>query len=203
MCPMVPQVSPVTQLLREWSSGNESAAQELAPLVYGELRRLADGYMRRERADHTLQPTALINEAYIRLVDQKQPEWQSRSQFFRFSARLMRQILVDHARARQAEKRGGNEERLALEEAEHIGTKSPHELTAIEDALTRLATFDDRKAQIIELKFFGGMTEDEMAEALGISVRTLGRELRLAKSWLARALKSPSNGRDYSPIPPE
>jgi RNA polymerase sigma factor (TIGR02999 family) len=200
---MASPASDVTQLLREWSKGNESAVEELTPLVYRELRRLADSYMRRERPDHTLQPTALIHEAYLRLVDQKQPEWQSRSHFFRFAAHLMRQILVDHARARQAEKRGGEGERVPLEEAEVCGNERPADLTALDEALTRLAAFDERKVQIIELKYFGGMNEDEIAQALGISVRTLGRDLRLAKAWLAQILTSPPDGRSTRPIPPE
>ena len=159
----------VTRLLREWSSGNNSVVDELTPLVYRELRRLADAYMRRERPDHTLQPTALIHEAYIRLVDQKHPEWQSRSHFFRFASHLMRQILVDHARARHAEKRGGDLQRVPIEEADPLGNWPSIDLMTLDDALTRLASFDERKAQIVELRFFGGMTDDEVAEALGIS----------------------------------
>jgi RNA polymerase sigma-70 factor, ECF subfamily len=183
--------SNVTQLLREWSKGNESVLDQLTPLVYQELRRLADGYMRRERPDHTLQPTALIHEAYIRLIEQGQPEWKSRSHFFRFAAHLMRQILVDHARARRAEKRKAGEQRVPLEEAEALSPEPIANLEAVDEALTRLGSFDERKAHILELKFFGGMTEEEIAEALGISVRTLGREMRLAKAWLSKALTSP------------
>ena len=178
----------VTQLLREWSRGDQSVVDQLTPLVYSELRRLADGYMRRERADHTLQPTALIHEAYIRLIQQSQPEWHSRSHFFRFAAHLMRQILVDHARTRRAEKRGGDVERVPFEEASVAVTHEALDVVAVDQALERMASFDQRKAQILELKFFGGMTEEEIAEALGISVRTLGRELRLAKAWMAQAL---------------
>ena len=195
--------SDVTQLLREWSRGNDSVVAELTPLVYRELRRLADGYMRRERPDHTLQPTALIHEAYLRLVDQKQPEWQSRAHFFRFASHLMRQILVDHARARHAEKRGGDVQRVPLEEADALGDEPPVDLLALDEALTRLASFDERKAQIVELKFFGGMTDHEVAEALGISVRTLGRDLRLTKAWLGQILTSRADGRSTRSIPPE
>lgn len=195
--------SAVTQLLREWSKGNDSVLEDLTPLVYSELRRLADGYMRRERPDHTLQPTDLIHEAYLRLVDQKQPEWQSRSHFFRFAAHLMRQILVDHARARQTQKRGGDAHRVPLEKAEMRGHEAQVDLMALDEALTRLALLDERKAQMIELKFFGGMTDDEMADALGISVRTLGRDLRLAKAWLAQFLTSPPDDQIKGSIPPE
>jgi RNA polymerase sigma-70 factor, ECF subfamily len=182
--------SDVTQLLREWSRGDQSVVDQLTPLVYSELRRLADGYMRRERPDHTLQPTALIHEAYIRLIQQSQPEWHSRSHFFRFAAHLMRQILVDHARTRRAEKRGGDAERVPFDEMAIAAVSEAVDVLAIDEALERMASFDPRKAQILELKFFGGMTEDEIAEALGISVRTLGRELRLAKAWMAQTLVS-------------
>jgi RNA polymerase sigma-70 factor, ECF subfamily len=182
--------SDVTQLLREWSRGDQSVVEQLTPLVYSELRRLADGYMRRERPDHTLQPTALIHEAYIRLIQQSQPEWHSRSHFFRFAAHLMRQILVDHARTRRAEKRGGDAERVPFDGMEIAAASDAVDALAIDEALERMAAFDPRKAQILELKFFGGMTEEAVAEALGISVRTLGRELRLAKAWMAQALIS-------------
>jgi RNA polymerase sigma-70 factor, ECF subfamily len=182
--------SDVTQLLREWSRGDQSVVDQLTSLVYSELRRLAEGYMRRERPDHTLQPTALMHEAYIRLIQQSQPEWQSRSHFFRFAAHLMRQILVDHARTRRAEKRGGDVERVPFEEMAIAAPSEAVDVLAVDEALERMASFDPRKAQILELKFFGGMVEEEIAEALGISVRTLGRELRLAKAWMAQALAS-------------
>jgi RNA polymerase sigma factor (TIGR02999 family) len=162
----------------------------LTPLVYSELRRLADAYMRRERTGHTLEPTALIHEAYLRLVEQKQPEWESRSQFYRFAAHLMRQILVDHARALRAQKLARGE-RVPLEDAEAIGVGRPADLIELDEALARLEQLDRRKAQIVELKFFGGMTENEAAEAIGISERTLRRDLRLAIAWLAQALGRP------------
>src|SRR5262245_33337672 len=199
---MASEAGNVTQMLLEWSKGNQCVIEELTPLVYRELRRLADAYMRRERPDHTLQPTALIHEAYLRLVDQKQPEWESRSHFFRFAAHLMRQILVDHARTRNAQKRAAPE-RVPIEEAEMAGGERPADLMALDEALTRLASFDERKAQVIELKFFGGMTEDEIAEALGISLRTLGRDLRLAKAWLEQFITSQPHGRIAFSIPPE
>lgn len=182
--------SDVTQLLREWSRGDQSVVDQLTPLVYSELRRLADGYMRRERPDHTLQPTALIHEAYIRLIQQSQPEWHSRSHFFRFAAHLMRQILVDHARTRRAEKRGGDAEKVPFDDMAIVAASEPVDVLAVDEALERMASFDPRKAQTLELKFFGGMSEEEIAQALGISVRTLGRELRLAKAWMAKALVS-------------
>jgi RNA polymerase sigma-70 factor, ECF subfamily len=190
----------VTQLLQEWSKGNQSVLEELTPLVYRELRRLADTYMRRERPGHTLQPTALIHEAYLRLVDQKQPAWESRSHFYRFAAHLMRQILVDHARARKAQKRARGE-KAPLTDAEVIDSGRPADLLALDKALDQLEQFDKRKAQIVELKFFGGMTEKEAAEAIGISERTLRRELRLGKAWLAQAIRQP-HGRIGSSIPP-
>jgi len=198
-----PMSSAVTQLLREWSNGNDSVVEELTPLIYSELRRLADSYMRRERPDHTLQPTALIHEAYLRLVDQRQPEWQSRSHFFRFAAHLMRQILVDHARARCAHKRGADAQRVPLEDADLFGAEAPVDLMALDEALTRLASVDERKVQIIELKYFSGMTDEEAADALGISLRTLGRDLRLAKAWLAQTLSSPPDVRVEGSFPPE
>jgi RNA polymerase sigma-70 factor, ECF subfamily len=192
----------VTQLLREWSSGNNAALEKLTPLVYRELRRLADTYMRRERSGHTLQPTALIHEAYLKLVEQKQPAWESRSQFYRFAAHLMRHILVDHARARRAQKRAGGE-KVALADMEVVASGRPASLIALDEALNRLEQLDKRKAQIVELKFFGGMTEAEAAEAIGVSERTLRRELRLARAWLAQAMEVPAHGRIISSIPPE
>lgn len=191
--------SDVTHLLREWSKGNQIVLEELTPLVYRELRRLADTYMRRERPGHTLQPTALIHEAYLKLVDQKQPAWENRSHFYRFAAHLMRQILVDHARARRAQKRAGGE-KVPLEAAEAIGSARPADLIALDEALNRLEEFDKRKAQIVELKFFGGMTENEAAEALGVSERTVRRQLRLAKAWLAQAMGQRAHSRMGSSI---
>jgi RNA polymerase sigma factor (TIGR02999 family) len=146
--------------------------------------------MRRERPGHTLQPTALIHEAYLKLVDQKQPAWESRSHFYRFAAHLMRQILVDHARGRRAQKRAGGD-KVPLAGAEVSDRERPADLIALDEALDRLEQFDKRKAQIVELKFFGGMTEDEVAEALTISERTLRRDLRFAKAWLAKAIRHP------------
>jgi RNA polymerase sigma-70 factor (ECF subfamily) len=202
MSPVVAPTGDVTHLLREWSNGNRAALEELTPLVYRELRRLADTYMRHERPGHTLQPTALIHEAYLKLIDEKQPAWESRSHFYRFAAHLMRQILVDHARSRRAQKRTGGD-RVPLADAEGIGSARPADLIVLDEALNRLEQFDKRKAHIVELKFFGGMTENEAAEALGISERTLRRELRLARAWLAQAIGPLAHGRAASSIPPE
>jgi RNA polymerase sigma factor (TIGR02999 family) len=182
---------PVTRLLRQWSEGDTSVLNELTPLVYQELRRLANSYLRRERPDHTLQPTALIHEAYLRLIDQGQPEWRSRSHFFSFAAHLMRQILVDHARAHHAGKRGGSGQRVPLEHAEIFAPEREADLVALDEALTALAAFDERKARILELRFFGGMSLEETAEALGVSVRTIDREMRMARAWLYQALMTP------------
>jgi RNA polymerase sigma-70 factor, ECF subfamily len=178
----------VTQLLVSWSNGDESALGHLLPVVYQELRKVASGYMRRERLDHTLQPTALINEAYLRLVDQSLPEWKGRTHFFGVAAQLMRQILVEHARSRGAAKRGGKQERVDLEESVVLNPDRPSRLIALDDALTALEAIDRRKSRVIELRFFGGLTVEEIAGSLGISVATVGRELRLAQAWLHREM---------------
>jgi RNA polymerase sigma factor (TIGR02999 family) len=190
MLPMPLSSDPVTQLLRQWSQGDESVVNELTRLVYQELHRLASSYIRRERPDHTLQATALIHEAYLRLVEQKQSEWHSRSHFFGFAAHLMRQILVDHARAHKAEKRGAGAERISIEEAEAIAPERAENLMALDEALTALASFDQRKAHIMEMRFFGSMSLEEIAQAVGISVRTVDREMRLARAWLYQSLRS-------------
>lgn len=175
-------------MLLDWRSGNKDALVELMPLVYDELRRLAAHYMRRERAQHTLQPTALVNEAYLRLVDIK-ISWQDRAHFFAVAARLMRRMLVDHARANGRDKRGKNEPKVPLEEVDTV-PQTPHSgLIALDEALKNLATFDRRKSEIIELCFFGGLNNDEVAEALGISRATVQRDLRLARAWLKHELR--------------
>lgn len=179
----------VTQLLLAWSAGDQSALEQLMPLVYDELRRLANAYMRRERANHTLQPTALVNEAYLRLADQKSMRWQNRAQFFGIAAKLMREILVDHARRRMAEKRGGEErQRLSLSAAERIVDKPEIDLLALNDALGDLAKFDQQHSRIVELRFFGGLTIAETAEVLNISHATVERDWNLARAWLRREL---------------
>jgi RNA polymerase sigma factor (TIGR02999 family) len=177
----------ITRLLRRWSQGDRDALDQLMPAVYEELHKLAGSYLRHERPGHTLQPTALINEAYMRLVKQDFPEWQSRRHFFGVAAQLMRQILVEHARARAAAKRDGGQ-KLSLDEALIFSEEKAGELVALDDALTSLAGFDERKARIIELRFFGGLSLEETAEAMGISIATIGREMRLAQAWLHREM---------------
>jgi RNA polymerase sigma-70 factor, ECF subfamily len=178
----------VTALLLEWGRGKPSALDELVPLVYGELRRLADHYLRNERRAQTLQPTALVNEVYLKLVDLNQMEWQNRAQFFGVAANLMRQILVDHARARLAEKRGGGLQRLSLSDAVSFFEQKDLDLLALDDALTALARLDLQQCRVVELRFFGGLTIEETAVALGISPMTVKRDWRTAKLWLRREI---------------
>ena len=185
----------VTQLLVRWSEGDAGALERLLPLVYGELRRIASNQLRHERPDHTLAPTALVHELYFRLVDQSRTSWQNRAHFFGLAAQLMRRILVDHARAQQAEKRGGSITRISLDEmlaedAEPSGEDAgaAADVLAIDDALERLAALDPDQARIVELRFFGGLTVDETASVLKRSPRTVKREWRLARAWLYRAL---------------
>jgi RNA polymerase sigma factor (TIGR02999 family) len=177
----------VTELLRSWSDGQQEALERLIPLVYAELRRLARGYMRGEREGHTLQTTALINEAFLRLIDWKNVSWQNRAHFFGVSAQLMRRILVDFARSRNA-KRGGDVSRVILDEA-LIPAVSRTDVVAVDDALKSLEALDLRKAKIVELRFFGGLSTEETAEFLKISTSTVEREWRLAKLWLVRELR--------------
>jgi RNA polymerase sigma-70 factor, ECF subfamily len=178
----------VTQLLQAWSEGNQGALEELMPVVYDELHRLARHYMADERAGHTLQTTALVNEAYLRLADSPQPSWQNRAQFFAVCAQVMRRILVDWARSRQAMKRGGEMRPLELEEALVVAAAPGADLVALDDALTALAAVDPRKSQVVELRFFGGLSVEETAEVLKVSADTVMRDWRLAKSWLRREL---------------
>jgi RNA polymerase sigma factor (TIGR02999 family) len=179
----------ITELLLKWSDGENSALEQLMPLVYDELRRLAVRYLRHERANHTLQPTALVNEAYMRLVDQHRVEWQNRAQFFGFAAKLMRNILVDHARTRQTVKRGGNQFRVSLDSNKQAGLKPQIEFIAVHEALERLETFDPQKARIVELRFFGGLSIEETAEVLNVGHATVERDWKLAKAWLKRELE--------------
>ncbi len=174
----------VSLLLRAWRGGDQLALEKLMPLVYDELRRLAHRYMVREKAGHTLQTTALVNEAYLRLVDLKQIEWQDRAHFFAISARFMRRILVDFARSRGYQKRGGDAKQVSLDESVFVSPEPGAELVRIDEVLSALAEFDERKAKVVELRFFGGMTEDETAEVLHVSRETVKRDWRLAKSWL-------------------
>lgn len=178
----------ITQLLRRWGQGDRAALDHLMPIVHEELRKLAGAYLRNERPDHTLQPTALINEAYIRLIKQDFPQWQSRRHFYGVAAQLMRQILVDHARARGAAKRGVVERKLSIDEALTFSQERTADLVALDDALTRLARFDERKVRIIELRYFGGLSLGETAETLGISIPTIVRQIRLAQAWLLREM---------------
>jgi RNA polymerase sigma factor (TIGR02999 family) len=181
-----PSVSPhrVTQLLAQWSRGDNAAFAELTPLVYEELRRLAHHFMEGQRPDHTLQTTALVNEAYLRLADQTNPRWQNRAHFFAVAARAMRQILVSYARSQQAQKRGGGAFQVELDEVAIVSPEQSKEIVDLHEALERLATLDSRKAQVVELKYFGGLNYDEMAEVLKISRVTVRRDWEFAKIWL-------------------
>jgi RNA polymerase sigma-70 factor (ECF subfamily) len=183
---MQPSSAEVTRLLVELRSGNPEAEAKLIPLVYQHLHRLAASYMRRERPDHTLQTTALVNEAYLRLVPQKEKEtgWRDRAHFFGVAARLMREILVEHARARHAGKRGGRVEKLSLDQALEFSPARSRELIELDDALECLGRLDPQQARVVELRFFGGLTVEETAEVLGISPRTVKRDWAVARAWL-------------------
>ena len=187
----IPSPPAVTQLLRAWSDGDEKALERLLPLVEAELRRLARGYMSRERGGHTLQPTALVNEAFLRLIDARHVRWQDRAHFLGIAARLMRRVLVDHARSRGYQKRGGGAARVTLNEALAVapGPALDLDLVALDRALEGLAVVDARKARVIELRFFGGLSVEETAEVLHLSTDTIKRDWRLAKLWLLRALE--------------
>jgi RNA polymerase sigma factor (TIGR02999 family) len=179
----------ITQLLIRWKSGDQAALEKLMPLVYEELRRLAGNYLRRERQDHTLQPTALVNEAYLRLVDQRNANWQNRAQFYGIAAQLMRRILVDHARVKHAEKRGGSrQERLSLSSAQELSAKPNLDVLALHEALEELASLDPQQARIVELKFFGGLSIEQTAEVLGVGHATVERDWKMARAWLRRKL---------------
>ena len=178
----------LTGLLVAWSRGEESALEQLTPLVLGVLRRLARSYLRRERGDHTLQTDALVNEAYLRLVDLSQIEWRDRAHFFALSARLMRRILVDYARSRKVQKRGGGGQRIAIDDIEGFPVDRGVDLVALDDALSALAVIDPRKAQVVELRFFGGLSVAEMSETLNVSEQTIMRDWRFARLWLLREL---------------
>ena len=183
-----PSPHEVSQLLLAWSDGDQSALEKLVPLVYTELRRLASHYMGRERAGHSLQTTALVNEAYLRLVDYKRMQWQSRAHFFAVSAQLMRRILVEHARSRRHLKRGGGAPLVSLEEAAVIAEGQDADLVALDEALESLALIDQRKSRVVELRFFGGLSVEETAEVLKVSPVTVMRDWSTAKAWLYREL---------------
>jgi RNA polymerase sigma factor (TIGR02999 family) len=174
----------VTRLLRAFREGNGDAERKLLDIVYGELHRIAERYMRRERSDHTLQPTALVHEAYVHLVGQRAKDWQNRAHFYGVAAQVMRRILVDYARSHAAAKRGGGEHAVPLEYSIALSDVKPDEVMAVDEALSRLAEFDARQSRIVELRFFGGLTEAETAEVLGLSSRTIKREWAVAKAWL-------------------
>jgi len=186
----MPTFSPqeITELLVAWGNGDEAALDKLAPLVYQELRRLARGYLKRERPNHTLQTTALVHEAYLRLIDWKNVKWQNRAHFFGISAKLMRRILVDSARSRQYSKRGGQQRHVSLEEASVIAPGRPVDIVALDDALTGLAALDHRQSRVVELRFFGGLSIAETAEVLKVSEGTVRRDWSLAQAWLHREL---------------
>jgi len=178
----------ITQLLIDWRGGAHAAFEQLVPLVHEELRRVARRHMAHERAGHTLQATALVNEAYLRLIDIRQVNWQDRAHFFAMSSRLMRRILVDFARAKGYQKRGGGAHKVSLDDALAVSTEPGHDLVAVDDALNALAAVDERKAQVVEMRFFGGLSVEETAEALKISVDTVMRDWKFAKAWLLREL---------------
>jgi RNA polymerase sigma-70 factor, ECF subfamily len=180
----------VTQLLVRWEGGDRAALDALMPLVEQELRQLARSYLRRERSGHTLQPTALVNEAYLKLIDQRDARWQSRAHFYGVAAQLMRRILVDHARARAAGKRGGpGRYAVTLSEADRVSAQPAIDILAVNEALEELSALDSQQARVVELKFFGGLTIEETAEALGISHATVERDWKAARAWLRRRLE--------------
>ncbi len=180
----------VTNLLVAWGQGDEAAFQRLIPVVHAELRRIALRHMGHERNGHTLQPTALVNEAYLKLIDIHHVQWQDRAHFFAMSSRVMRRVLVDAARARGYQKRGAGAHRVTLDE-ERVGAKEPAaDVVALDDALTALAVIDERKSQVVEMRYFGGLSIEETAEAIGVSVRTVKRDWTMAKLWLARELRT-------------
>ena len=184
----LPTQAQITDLLVAWGDGDQAALERLFPLVYDELRRLAAFYLRRERSDHTLQPTALVNEVYLRLVDQRRVGWQNRAQFFGVAAQMMRRILVSHARSRHAAKRGGSDQRITLQDELAVTDQRDVNLLALDDALTKLEAIDPEKSKLVELRFFSGLTVPETAEVMSISPRTVDRQWQTAKAWLYREI---------------
>jgi RNA polymerase sigma factor (TIGR02999 family) len=178
----------VTQLLQDWSAGNERALEELLPLIYNELRQLAHNFLYRERSGHTLQTTALVHEAYLKLIDQKDSRWQNRSHFFAIAAQAMRRILIDSARRHAAMKRGGPQEKLSLDEVADVSLEPNTKLLALDEALKALAEIDSEQSRIVELRYFGGLTIEETAEVLNSSPATIKREWAMARAWLHQAL---------------
>lgn len=188
-----PAPEEMSQLLRDWSNGDQSALDKVMPVVYEELRRLAHHYMRRERPGHTLQTTALVNEAYMRLADYKKMRWQSRAHFFAVAAQVMRRILVEQARSKNFAKRGGGAEKISLDETAVISAGRSAEVVAVDEALTELESWDPRKGKIVELRFFGGLSIEETAQVLKVSPTTVQREWRSAKAWLYKAISDGGN----------
>lgn len=189
MQPSIAAATDVTQILQAWSEGDETAPGRLMPVVYAELRRLAAQYLRRERDDHTLQATALVHEAYLKLVDEKRVTWKNRAHFCGIAARLMRQILMEHARGHNAAKRGGQLQKLYLEETQHLARERAPDLVALDDALKSFALSHPRESEVVELKFFGGLDAREIAEVLHVSAKTVSRDWSFAKVWLVRHLR--------------
>lgn len=179
----------ITQFLKDYQAGKREVLDELFPLVYDELRRLANSRLRNERDDHTLQATALVHEAYLRLIEQHSVDWRNRAHFFGLAAEMMRRILVNHAVERRAEKRGGGEAKIALDDAVSFAQEKEIDLVLLDEALNRLAAFDEQQAKIVEMRFFGGLTVEEVAEVLGVSDSTVKREWRIAKAWLHEQMK--------------
>jgi RNA polymerase sigma factor (TIGR02999 family) len=188
-----PSLHDVTHLLLAWGGGDDAALERLVPLVHAELRRLARRHMAHERPGHTLQATALVNEAYLKLVDVRRVKWQNRAHFLAMAARLMRRILVDIARARHYQKRGGGALKVTFDEAEAPSDERGHDLVALDDALAALAKFDERRCRVVELRHFGGLSVEETAAVMQVSVDTVMRDWKLAKAWLLRELRGPSD----------
>ena len=178
----------ITQLLAEWSDGNQTALDKLYPLVYDELHKMANRYMKRERKDHTLQTTALINEAYVRMVDQKNVHWENRAHFFAISAQIMRRILIDHARRHHYAKRGGGALKVSLDETAMVASDPASDMLLLDEALNRLAEMDPRRGQVVELRYFGGLNNEEIAGVLKISENTVTRDWNMARAWLYQEL---------------
>ena len=185
----------VSRLLADCGDGDQAAFNQLLPLVYDELHRLASNYMSRERPDHTLQTTALVNEAYLRLADQGDARWQDRVHFFAVASKVMRQILIDHARRRTRAKRGGNQTRLSLDEAAILSDERAADLLALDEALSQLASLDPRKSRVVELRFFSGLTIEEVAEVLKVNPKTVARDWAMARAWIHRELASATSDR--------
>jgi RNA polymerase sigma factor (TIGR02999 family) len=178
----------VTRILHDWSGGDANAPERLMPLVYDEMRRLARSFLARERGGHTLQPTALVNEAYLRLVDQTRVNWQNRAHFYGIAASMMRRVLIDHARAHATEKRGGGAIRLSIDDVQVSLEERAASFVSLDEALGRLAEMDERKGRIVEMRFFGGLSDEEIGEVLGVSTRTVLRDWKTARLWLYREL---------------